>query len=246
MSRRRSKVMMLLPPLLIASLLAVTGCGAAPTRHATPLVAGSVSPTGSPPQSGGAAGAAAPSTAPVIPATAEPRQPGYTMPVQGRASYERTHHDYPATDVMAPCGAIAVAVTDGVILEVNRVDTWNPKVDAGPTRGGLSISLLGVDGVRYYGSHFASIQPGIEAGTRVAMGEPIAKVGRTGDAGACHIHFGISPSCAGIGDWWTRRGVIWPWPYLDAWQAHEPKIPADEVTAWKATHGCPTAAATEP
>ena len=48
-----------------------------------------------------------------------------------------------------------MAVTDGVILEVNRVDTWNPKIDAGATRGGLSVSLLGDDGVRYYGSHCA-------------------------------------------------------------------------------------------
>ena len=25
--------------------------------------------------------------------------------------------------------------------------------------------------------------------------------------------------CAGVGDWWIRRGVIWPWSYLDSWRA---------------------------
>ena len=233
---------MLLSPLLTASLLAVSGCGATPRQPAPPAApaARSTSPDASPTQAGdGAPGR-------ILPATSEPRQPGYTSPVQGPASYARTHHDYPASDVMAPCGATAVAVTDGVILEVNRVDTWNAKVDAGATRGGLSVSLLGTDGVRYYGSHFSSIQAGIEAGTRVTSGQPIAKVGRTGDAGACHIHFGISPPCAGVGDWWIRRGVIWPWPYLDAWRAHEPRTAVNEITAWKATNGCPTAPLAEP
>ena len=161
-----------------------------------------------------------------------PVPPHYVFPViASNLSYAHEHHDYPATDVIAACGSKNVAVTDGVILEVNRVDTWNPKVDAGATRGGLSVSLLGDDGVRYYGSHYASILPEIEAGVRVHAGQQLGVVGHTGDAGACHLHFGISPVCLRTADWWTRRGEIWPWPYLDSWRAGGQKSPAAAVAA---------------
>jgi hypothetical protein len=74
----------------------------------------------------------------------------------------------------------------------------------------------------------------------------MAKVGRTGDASACHEHFGLSPVCARTADWWTRRGVIWPWSYLDAWKAGTMKSPLAEITAWQQTNGCPTKALVDP
>jgi peptidoglycan LD-endopeptidase LytH len=172
-----------------------------------------------------------------------PVPPHYVFPViASNLSYAHEHHDYPATDVIAPCGSKNVAVTDGVILEVNRVDTWNPKVDAGATRGGLSVSLLGDDGVRYYGSHYASILPEIEAGVRVHAGQQLGVVGKTGDAGVCHLHFGISPVCLRTADWWTRRGVIWPWPYLDSWRAGGNKSAVAEIASYSSTHPCLTSA----
>ena len=70
--------------------------------------------------------------------------------------------------------------------------------------------------------------------------QPIAKVGKTGDASACHVHFGISPACAKTGDWFNRRGLVWPWPYLDAWKAGTEKSPVAEVKTWQDQHGCPT------
>lgn len=166
----------------------------------------------------------------------------YVFPVLGKVSYSRDHHDYPATDIMAPCGTTVVAVTDGVILEVTRVNTYDPKVDAGPTRGGLSVSILGNDGVRYYGSHFSSITTGIEPKVKVRAGQVLGKVGRTGAASACHLHLGISPPCALTNDWFNRRGLIWPWRYLDSWRSRgaSPKSPVAEVAAWKAKNGCPT------
>jgi murein DD-endopeptidase MepM/ murein hydrolase activator NlpD len=160
--------------------------------------------------------------------------------VRGKASYGRDHHDYPATDIMAACGAVVVSVVNGVVLEVNRVDTYEPTVDAGSTRGGLSVSILGDDGVRYYGSHLSVINPGIRAGGRMTAGQPLGKVGATGHASACHLHFGISPPCAKTGDWWVRRGVIWPWPYLDSWRSGGARSPVDAVAAWRARNGCPT------
>jgi murein DD-endopeptidase MepM/ murein hydrolase activator NlpD len=170
----------------------------------------------------------------------------YVFPVVGNASYARTHHDYPAADIFAKCGAKVVSPVNGTVLEVTRVDTYKPKVNSGETRGGLSVSILGQDGARYYGSHFSSVTPGIEPGVTLTAGQRIAAVGSTGRSGACHVHFGLSPACARTGDWWTRRGVIWPWPYLDAWRAGTAKSPMSELASWQATNGCPTKPQVDP
>ncbi|MET7400809.1 M23 family metallopeptidase [Dactylosporangium sp. NPDC005572] len=172
--------------------------------------------------------------------SAAPKAVKHAFPLQGKGSYSKEHHDYPASDIIANCGLVAVSPVDGTVLEVARVDTWNRKTNDGATRGGLSVSILGHDGARYYMSHFSSIDQGIEAGAAVTAGQPVAKVGRTGDASACHIHFGISPACQRTGDWWTRRGVIWPWPYLDAWKAGKEKSPVGELESWQQKNGCPT------
>jgi murein DD-endopeptidase MepM/ murein hydrolase activator NlpD len=169
---------------------------------------------------------------------------GYWFPVSPSsvASYGHAHHDYPATDVFAPCGTAVVAVTAGVISEVSLVDRWDPATNLGADRGGLSISLVGDDGVRYYGSHLSVVTEGVAAGVRVQAGQLLGKVGNTGDAAgiACHLHFGLSPPC-GVGDWDVRRGVIYPWPYLDAWKAGQPTSPATETALWARDHSdlCP-------
>ncbi len=157
----------------------------------------------------------------------------------GNNSYAHTHHDYPASDIITNCGNTIRAVTDGVILVVNRVDKWKASVNAGDTRGGLSIAFLGDDGVRYYGSHMSKIDAKVKVGARVTAGQTIGKIGETGDASACHLHFGISPPCAKVGDWWNQRGTVYPWPYLDAWKAGTNKSPVATVKKWQASHGCP-------
>jgi peptidoglycan LD-endopeptidase LytH len=185
--------------------------------------------------------ASSPRASPGPTPTRSPARLRYVFPVGGKVSYAHTHHDYPATDIIAACGSPVVAVTDGVVLEVNRKDTYNASVDDGAKRGGLFISILGDDGVRYYGSHFRMLLPGIDARVRVKAGDQLGEVGDTGDAGACHLHFGISPVCARTADWWIRRGVIWPWSYLDTWRRGDPVSPASEVTVWNAKNGCPGA-----
>ena len=165
-----------------------------------------------------------------IPASAAPI---YVFPIDGcKTTYSRAHHDYPATDILTKKGCHFVAPTSGVIDEVNAVDSYSWKNNDGAIRGGLSISMIGDDGVRYYGSHFSKIYKKVVPGYQVAAGELLALVGTSGDAAglAPHVHFGISwPTKAGI--WWVRRGEIYPWRYLDAWKAGRDLSPAKEVFA---------------
>lgn len=218
--------------LVPAGLLAALAFGACTSPAPTPVFAPAAAPAAS-------SAAPSPSTVAASPTPSPTVAPvRYVFPVRGKTSYARTHHDYQASDVMAPCGATVVAVTDGVVLEVSRVDKWDSKTDRGADRGGLSVSFLGDDGVRYYGSHFSAIDPLIRAGERVQAGQVLGKVGRTGLAGACHLHFGISAVCARTGDWWIRRGVIWPWRYLDSWRKNGARSPVAEITAWQTRPGC--------
>ena len=167
----------------------------------------------------------------------------YVFPVRAaNASYHPTHSAYPGTDIFAACGTPVLAVTDGEILEVSRVDKYDKQGPQGPLNGGKSVSLLGDDGVRYYGSHLSEVAAGMDAGVRVRAGQQVGTVGRTGNANnVCHLHFGISPPCAKTDDWWIRRGVVWPARYLNAWRDRTNRSPADEVTSWHREHGCPPA-----
>jgi murein DD-endopeptidase MepM/ murein hydrolase activator NlpD len=154
--------------------------------------------------------------------------PIYTFPIAGcSVTYSKYHHDYPASDIFAKKGCAFVAPIAGVIDEVNTVDKWSGKTNKGADRGGLSISIIGDDGNRYYGSHLSKIETNIVAGIRVATGEKLGEIGSTGSAKGtkAHLHFGISyPTEKGV--WWIRRGVgletkgkTSPWKYLQAWQA---------------------------
>ena len=46
---------------------------------------------------------------------------------------------------------------DGVVDEVSRTDSWSGKTNLGIDRGGLYVSIIGTDGVRYYGSHLRTV-----------------------------------------------------------------------------------------
>jgi murein DD-endopeptidase MepM/ murein hydrolase activator NlpD len=165
----------------------------------------------------------------------------FRFPIKAATSFGRAHHDYPATDIFARCGSPVVAPADGVVQDVSTKDRWVRSTNDGATRGGLSFSLVGAVGVRYYGSHLQSLGAGIRSGKVVRAGDAIGTVGRTGDAAdvACHLHFGISPAC-GPADWWTRRGAVSPYPFLKAWQRGEDLSPAQAVATWKARNGCPS------
>ena len=153
----------------------------------------------------------------------------HVFPVQsdGKISYARFHHDYPAADLFCPIGSIFVAVTDGVVDFVSGEDVWDPKVNDGATRGGLSVAIIGDDGVRYYGSHLSQVADGIAPGVRVVAGQQLGLTGKSGDARFtdAHLHFGISHPTTPE-DWEVRRGEVSPYDYLRAWQRGEDVTPA--------------------
>ncbi len=177
----------------------------------------------------------------IYPAGQAPEDLDRAFPVTGDASYGSTHHDYPATDIFAACDSRVVAPVGGLVLEVNRVDRWEPDTDRGADRGGRFVSIRGDDGVRYYGSHLAGVRDGVAPGARVHAGQTLGRVGHSGSARStpCHLHFGISPVCRGTGQWWIRRGVVNPYHYLNRWRAGGHRSPADAVSDWKQEHGCP-------
>lgn len=153
------------------------------------------------------------------------------FPISGcSVSYAHSHHDYPATDIFAARGCHVVAPVAGTIAEVSTVDRWSSSTNRGADRGGLSFSLIGTDGVRYYGSHLSSVK--VRVGQHLQAGTLLGTVGNSGDArgGSTHLHFGLSwPTRNGI--WWVRRGEVYPWSYLDSWRAGGSKSPAAAVAA---------------
>lgn len=163
------------------------------------------------------------------------------FPVDGPSDYVAAHHDYPAVDVFADCGTPVGSPVDGVVLEVGRVDRWEGSTDRGRHRGGKFFSVEGDDGVRYYGSHLGSVRGGVDAGDTVAAGDPLGRVGRTGSAAGtpCHLHVGLSPVCAGTGDWAVRRGVVNPYRFLRSWERGGNLSPAPAVARWERRNTCP-------
>jgi len=165
--------------------------------------------------------------------------PVYVFPIAGcTATYGKYHHDYAATDIQAKKGCAFVAPTSGVVDEVISKDIWSGKTNLGQDRGGLAVSMIGDDGVRYYGSHLSKIESSTVVGLRVTPGTKLGEVGSSGSARgtAPHLHFGISwPTEKYI--WWVRRGALYPWKYLDAWKAGKDLSPANSIKTLKSKMG---------
>ena len=167
--------------------------------------------------------------------------PVYVFPVpECKVNYARAHHDYPATDILAKQGCKFVSPIDGVVDEVSRTDTWSGKTNLGIERGGLYVSVIGTDGVRYYGSHLRTVVRSIQPGVSVKAGQILGTIGSTGSARGTspHLHFGISwPTPTQPNVWWVRRGVVLPWKYLEAWNKGQDLSPAKAVASQLAKVG---------
>jgi murein DD-endopeptidase MepM/ murein hydrolase activator NlpD len=222
---RRRDVLLASAAAALAAVLAAGGCSPDPR------------PAGG--EGGGDGGVAAATTAATATSATRPAPLRYRFPVAGcRARYARAHHDYPAADIFTGRGCAFVAPVAGRVDEVERSDRWDPGSDRGADRGGRSVSIVGVDGVRYYGSHLEAVAPGVAPGRRVRAGQPLGRIGNTGSARgiSVHLHFGISwPTRPGI--WWVRRGMVPPAPYLDSWRSGGDRSPARAVRAARPAGG---------
>ena len=138
---------------------------------------------------------------------------GLLLPVEGIAASQlvdtytaarsggRTHN---ALDIMAPRGSLVVSATDGVVEQLHQ-----------SRLGGTTAYVRSTDGNWvYYYAHLDSYAPGLETGQRIRQGDPIGRVGSTGNAdpAAPHLHFAIFL----LGEerrWWEGTAIN-PYPAL--------------------------------
>ncbi len=123
-----------------------------------------------------------------------------------RAWLGLVHHDYPASDIMAPHGFPVYSTVGGVVRKADH--------DGESSSGGNDVTIAGNDRRVYYYAHLMTINRSIVVGKRIAAGRQIGTVGCSGNAShdAPHLHFGVSRPGG------TIKGEIDPYPLLDpAW-----------------------------
>ncbi len=96
----------------------------------------------------------------------------------------RSGHRHQGTDIFAPYGTPAVAITSGYIKYLKSGGS-----------GGIMLWLWGDDGNEYFYAHLSGYAPGTSVGRRVGTGEVVAYVGNSGNArgSSPHLHFEIHP-----------------------------------------------------
>ena len=121
---------------------------------------------------------------------------------QARAGGARTHD---AIDIMAGEGTPVVAAADGTV----------EKLFMSQGGGGITVYVRSPDQRwTYYYAHLQSYAPGLAEGQRVRRGQPIGRVGHTGNAAAAgpHLHFAINRMQPG--ERWWQGSPINPYPLL--------------------------------
>jgi len=150
-------------------------------------------------------------------ALAQDEPPIYVFPFSRvPVQYPNDHLHYPAVDVEG-CYARILAPTAGFISQLHRLDKWTPEKDSPGTRGGLTITVQGDDGIRYFFSHLGRIK--VLKNQRVSAGDWIGVMGSSGNARVtrCHTHFGMSRVC-------PLAEV-----YLNAWKQGQQLSPRKEI-----------------
>jgi len=159
-------------------------------------------------------GPATPQTAPgpaqqVAPAAAVmPAGGGLIVPVAGitpdkladswgdaRGDGTRAHH---AIDILAPRGTPVLAAAAGTVEKIFE-----------SRNGGHTVYIRRADTAwQDYYAHLDAYAPGLREGEAVKQGQPIGRVGSTGDASpdAPHLHFEIHQMAPGDG-WWKGREI---------------------------------------
>ena len=136
---------------------------------------------------------------PVAGVKAEQLSDTYT---QARAGGARLHD---AIDIMAPDGTPVVAAADGTV----------EKLFFSAGGGGITAYVRSPDQRWiYYYAHLQGYAPGLAEGQRVRRGQPIGRVGHTGNAnpGGSHLHFAIHRMQPG--EKWHQGSAVNPFPLL--------------------------------
>ena len=115
--------------------------------------------------------------------------PSYGYPRSGGRVHE-------GVDIMAPRGTPVRPAAPGFITRLSTTDL-----------GGISATLVGDGGVRYFYTHFDALAAGLEVGQHVDVNTVIGYVGNTGNAAstAPHLHFGVY--LGGLGEWCGWRPI---------------------------------------
>ncbi|NUS99843.1 MAG: M23 family metallopeptidase [Sphingomonas sp.] len=121
---------------------------------------------------------------------------------QARAGGTRVHD---AIDIMAAEGTPVIAATGGTV----------EKLFFSQGGGGITAYVRSPDQRwSYYYAHLQGYAPGLAEGQQVKQGQPIGRVGHTGNASAegPHLHFAINQMRAGE-KWWQGTPIN-PYPLL--------------------------------
>ena len=121
---------------------------------------------------------------------------------QARAGGGRVHD---AIDIMAPSGRTVVAAAPGTV----------EKLFNSQGGGGITAYVRSNDGRWiYYYAHLEGYAPGLAESQRVARGQPIGRVGFTGNANPAgpHLHFAIHRM--NPGEKWYQGRAVNPFPLL--------------------------------
>ena len=110
-----------------------------------------------------------------------------------------------AIDIMAPSGTAVVAAAPGTV----------EKLFFSKGGGGISAYVRSKDGRwTYYYAHLQDYAAGLREGQKVRQGNPIGRVGSTGNANPAgpHLHFAIHRMAEG--EKWHEGTAINPYPLL--------------------------------
>ena len=113
---------------------------------------------------------------------------GWVFPVGGgpaNVSTAHTHHDYPAADIAAPEGSPVYALHDAVVTDLLPTDSG---------KCGIGLILRATTGEQFVYCHLSELDSGLAPGSQLSAGDPVGRVGSTGNSTGPHLHLGFRPS----------------------------------------------------
>jgi murein DD-endopeptidase MepM/ murein hydrolase activator NlpD len=124
---------------------------------------------------------------------------------EARFGAPRSGHSHQGQDVFAACGARLLSAQAGTV-----------KARAYQADGaGYYLVVDGSDGIDYVYMHLQKASWALN-GTALYAGQQIGRVGDSGDASGCHLHFELWSSPG----WYTGGAPYDPLPSLQAWDAY--------------------------